>query len=133
MKKSLRITVNGKTYDVVAEILDDGMPSGPVVASAPVRAAAAAPAAAAVPGPKPASAAPAGGGAPGDVLSPLAGKVVSINTPVGTAVSDGQVVIVLEAMKMNTEVTAHAAGTVKSVLVAPGDGVEEGQLLMTIE
>ncbi len=132
MKKSLRITVNGKTYDVVAEVLEES--PAPAAGQAPVRAAAAsaAPVASA-----PAPAASAGGsgasGALGEVVSPLAGKVVSIATPVGTAVKNGQVVIVLEAMKMNTEVTANTDGVVKEVKVKPGDAAEEGQLLMVIE
>lgn len=131
MKKSLRITVNGKTYDVLAEILDDESASAPQPSlAAPVRAAAAVPVAASTPAPKVPS--PASAAALGDVPSPLAGKVVSIAAPVGTTVTEGQVVIVLEAMKMNTEVTAPAAGTVKSVAVAPGEAVEEGQTLMTI-
>lgn len=126
MKKQLRITLNGKTYDVLAEMIDDGMPSmpAPAVRAAVATAPAAVPAASA---PK----APAAAGA-GDVTSPLAGKVVSIDAPVGMAVKAGDKVITLEAMKMNTVVTASSDGTVKAVLVNPGDSVDEGQPLMTI-
>ncbi len=132
MTKTLRITVNGKTYEVVAEILDDGgAPAfSPPAGAAPVRAADVAPVAAA-PAPKPAPARPSGG-APGDVPSPLAGKVVSISAPVGSSVTENQVIIILEAMKMNTEVTAPISGTVRAVNVQPGDAVEEGQILITI-
>ena len=78
----------------------------------------------------PESAAPAAGA--GSVPSPLAGKVVSISVNVGDSVKEGDTVIVLEAMKMNTLVTAPATGTVSAILVKPGDAVEEGQALVTI-
>jgi biotin carboxyl carrier protein len=132
MKKHLRITVNGKDYDVLAEILDDSAP--PPHAAAPgtplIAAAAAVP-----PAPPPAPAprhATLPAAAAGELRSPLAGKVVSIDAAVGTSVVAGQTVITLEAMKMNTLVAATAAGTVAAVHVKPGDSVEDGQLLMTL-
>ena len=131
--KHLRITVNGKTYEVVAEILDEhaGMAgSRPSLASAPAVALAAA--MAVPPVPQRASPAPSATAERGELRSPLAGKVVSIDAAVGAAVSAGQTVITLEAMKMNTLITAAGDGTVAAVLVKPGDGVEEGQLLMQI-
>ncbi|MCD8482497.1 MAG: acetyl-CoA carboxylase biotin carboxyl carrier protein subunit [Verrucomicrobia bacterium] len=85
----------------------------------------------AAPAPAAAAKSPAAAGA-GDVTSPLAGKVVSIDAPVGTAVKAGDKVITLEAMKMNTVVSASSDGTVKAILVNPGDSVEEGQPLLTI-
>lgn len=124
MKKTLRITVNGKTYDVIAEILGE---EAPAPRSAPAADVAASSAAAAAP-PRPI--APAGG--PGGILSPLAGKVVSIDAGVGTVVAAGQKVITLEAMKMNTIIAAAVGGTVAAVHVHAGDSVEEGQLLMTL-
>lgn len=129
MKKQFRITLNGKTYEVIAEVIgDEGVPpAAPATGARPARSAGAA-AVAAAPAPRPAAA--AGGGA---VPSPLAGKVVSIDVPVGAQVQAGQKVITLEAMKMNTVVSAPAAGTVKSVNVSAGDSVEEGQALMIIE
>jgi biotin carboxyl carrier protein len=130
MKKTLRISFNGKTYEVVAEILgeDDSSPSARP-AGTPAAAAAAAPmGAAASSAPRPAAA----GGA-GEIPSPLAGKVVSIDAKVGTPVKAGQGVITLEAMKMNTVVSAAADGIVAAVHVTPGDSVEEGQLLMTLK
>ena len=125
MKKTLRISFNGKTFDVVAEIL------GAEDAPAP-RAVAVATAAAAAQAPAVHAHAPAATGA-GEVASPLAGKVVSIDAKVGTVVKTGQNVLTLEAMKMNTMVSAHADGTVAEVHVNAGDSVEEGQLLMTIK
>jgi len=134
MKKTLRITFNGKSYDVVAEIIGDDVSVAPAPRpaaprpSAPRGAAAATPAPVA-PAPKPAAAPAAGAG---DLPSPLAGKVVSIDAPVGTAVAEGQTVITLEAMKMNTTVPAPCAGTITAVHVNAGDSVEEGQALLTI-
>lgn len=129
MKKTFRISVNGKSFDVVAEMLDDG--GQPMQMAAPRSAGAARAARAAAPAAAAPSSAPIAA-ADGDVPSPLAGKVVSIDAPVGTAVKVGDQVITLEAMKMNTVVSSPVDGTVKAVHVQPGDGVEEGQPLLTI-
>lgn len=126
MIRKLRITVADKAYDVMVEVLDEAGSSGPApsrAGGAPVSAPVVAPAAA-----KPA--APAAGA--GSVVSPLAGKVVSISVNVGDSVKEGDTVVVLEAMKMNTLVTASATGKVSAILVAAGDAVEEGQALITI-
>ncbi|GAA5484722.1 biotin/lipoyl-containing protein [Haloferula sargassicola] len=128
--KQLRITVDGKTYDVQVEIL--GEESGPVqpLVGTPARSASvAAPAAAPAPAPKPAAAAPSGDGS---LVSPLAAVVVSVDVAVGQTVAAGQQVLTLEAMKMNTVVSATSAGTVKSIAVKQGDSVDEGQELMVI-
>lgn len=128
--KRLKVTVEGKSYEVEVEILDEG-----VAEAAPRRAASgassrvAAPAAA--PKPKAAAPAPAAGGGK-TVQSPLGAVVVSIDVKVGDAVTEGQQVVTLEAMKMNTIVSATGAGTVKAILVKPGDGVEEGQGLIEL-
>ncbi|MDO4954241.1 MAG: acetyl-CoA carboxylase biotin carboxyl carrier protein subunit, partial [Akkermansia sp.] len=71
--------------------------------------------------------APAGAGTP--VPSPLAGKVVSLDVQPGTAVKNGDKIMTLEAMKMNTDIYAPADGTVASFAVAVGDAVQEGQPL----
>lgn len=126
MKKQLRITVNGQTFNVVAEVMDEGAPAvAPLVPSAASSAPAAEPAPTA---PTPSSSS----GAAGEVQSPLAGKVVSIDKAVGATVKAGEVLMTLEAMKMNTSVTATDAGTVEKVLVSAGDSVEEGQPLLII-
>ncbi|PTY08306.1 acetyl-CoA carboxylase biotin carboxyl carrier protein subunit [Opitutaceae bacterium EW11] len=134
--KKLRVTVEGKAYEVLVEILDEGtqtaapMPvaSAPVasapVASAPVSTSAAAPVAA--------PAAPKGASGPGDITSPLAGKLVSVDVKVGQAVEEGAQVATVEAMKMNTYIYAPKAGKVASILVNPGDGVEEGTVLLRL-
>ena len=123
--KKLRVTVDGKAYEVLVEILDKG-PESP----APRRPAWSAPATVApAPVAQPAASAAA---APGEVPSPLAGKVVAVDVQVGQAVEANAQLLTLEAMKMNTYVFAPAAGTVEAILVKPGDAVEEGQGLVRI-
>jgi biotin carboxyl carrier protein len=119
----LRITVEGKVYEVVVEKLDGAQPAAaPVVrAAAPAVAVAKAPA----------SAPPPAAGS-GDAPSPLAGIVQAINAEVGTTVSEGDLVLTLEAMKMYTPINAPKSGTINSMLVKVGDAVEEGQILYTI-
>jgi biotin carboxyl carrier protein len=68
----------------------------------------------------------------GDVTSPLAGKVDSIDVKIGQVVKEGENVVTLEAMKMKTYVTASCSGTVTSINVNVGDSVEEDQSLVTI-
>lgn len=125
--KNLRITVEGKAYDVQVELLDEDNTAAPAPRRASARAAAPAPKKA--PAAK-AVAAPTGGD--GAVVSPLSAVVVSVDVAVGDAVTEGQKVATLEAMKMNTIVSASAAGTVKAILVSAGDGVEEGQAILEI-
>ena len=119
------------------EVLDEGPEAGalPVVAPHPPAAAplAAAPVPAAriePPAPVQRAATPATGS--GDIRSPLAGKVVAIGVKPGDPVTEGQQVMTLEAMKMNTYIYATKAGHVVSVLAQPGDAVEEGATLITV-
>lgn len=134
--KKLRITVEGKTYEVMVEEFDaGGQDAAPAAQSAapaaPVASASVSPAAAAPPAPAPAPPAGGGGGA-GLVASPLAGKVVTVSVTNGQEVNEGDQLIVLEAMKMNTFVNAPHAGKVVEILIQPGDGVEEGQGLIRL-
>jgi len=133
--KMLRITLEGKTYDVAVEVLDAS--SAPAPAPAPVaHAAPAAPAPAPAPVAHAAPAAPANvpvaSGAGETVASPMAGMVMKIKVKVGDSVKKDQEVVVLEAMKMETPIFASCAGTIKSILVKEGDAVAEGQGLVTI-
>jgi biotin carboxyl carrier protein len=113
--KKLRITVEGKSYDVTVETISSMEQN---VAIQPTCQ-------------EPSSRAPSGRGSI-QIPSPLAGKVISIQVLPGQKVSQGQQIIILEAMKMNTVVSSQEAGTVESVLVAPGDTVEEGQPLIRL-
>lgn len=126
--KKLRITVDGKAFDVSVELLDQAAAGTPApVASAPV-AAAPAPVAAT---PAPAAAAPVAAGT-GSVPSPLAGKIISLDVAIGSQVTVGQQLLTLEAMKMNTIIYSPAAGTLSAYCVAPGEAVQEGQALASI-
>lgn len=131
--KKLRVTVDGKSYDVVVEILDGGAQVAPTAAPAPSVSSSSVSVASVS---TPAASAPARSGAaaggPGAVTSPLAGKVVTIDVKVGQTVAAGAQVATIEAMKMNTYVFAPAAGQVAAVLVNPGDGVDEGAVLLQI-
>ncbi len=124
--KNYRITVNGTAYDVAVEELGAGtVPAAAPVAAAPVAAAPAAPAPAA---------APAASGSAGSVVvtSPMPGKILGVKANVGAAVKQGDVILVLEAMKMENEVVAPQDGTIASINVSTGDAVEAGDTLATL-
>lgn len=123
--KNYRITVNGTAYDVAVEEL--GASAAPVAApAAPVAAAPAAPAAA--------PAAPAASGNAGSIVvsAPMPGKILNVKASVGASVKKGDVVLILEAMKMENEVVAPEDGTIASINVAAGDSVEAGDTLATL-
>ena len=127
--KNYKITVNGNTYDVSVE--DAGGSSeiksvqvAPKAVVAPAAAPKAAPAAAA-----PAAAVPAGAG---DIAAPLAGVVRTLFVKEGDAVTAGQALLMFEAMKMENELVATVAGTVKKINVAVGDTMETGAVVVTI-
>ena len=123
--RNFKITVNGIAYDVQVE------ESG-TVASAPVAAPAAAPAPVAAPAPAATPAPAAAAGAGEEVSAPMPGTILKVLVSNGQAVSEGDAVIVLEAMKMENEITAPVSGTVTSVLVSQGDSVDVGKVLLTI-
>ena len=141
--KKLRVTVEGKIYDVLVEILDEGSKAAPLIAptaAKPLETAAMSfgvppPARIAAPSPTPAAEAPAAPAAKGagDVPSPLAGKIVSIDVKIGDTVTEGAQVATVEAMKMNTYIFAPKTGKVISIHANPGDGVEEGAVLLRID
>ena len=121
--KTYTITVNGTVYSVTVE---EGASTGAApVAAAPV---AASPAPAA---PAPA-AAPAGAQGSVTVNAPMPGKILGVKASVGQAVKKGDVVVVLEAMKMENEIVAPQDGTIASINVAVGDSVDSGAVLATL-
>jgi biotin carboxyl carrier protein len=130
MPKHFRITVEGRSYDVVVEELDQitAPTAAPVAASAPVTIApqAAAPSPAAAP-----VAAPVAAGA-GAIVAPLGGVVFSIDANLGHDVAVGDKVATIEAMKMKTEVRSKIAGKVTSIAANVSESVETGQVLMTL-
>ncbi len=130
--KKLRVTIEGKVYEVLVEVLDDGTPStaAPAPASLPTAQPIAAAPAAAAPAPV-RSAAPAPSGTT-DVPSPLAGKVVSIDVKAGDTVAEGAQIATIEAMKMNTYIFAPRAGRIETIFSHAGDGVEEGTVLLRL-
>ena len=127
-----KMNVNGVLFDV--EILGAPLTEGDL----PEVAAAAAPAAAVpAPAPTPAAAAPApaakgaaGAGTP--INAPLPGVVTKVLVAAGQTVKKGETVVVLEAMKMENNITAECDGSVTGVCVAAGDSVMEGTTLVTI-
>ena len=128
--KHLRITVAGISYDVTVERLDSLESAAPTSPAPAMRAAPPAAPAAPLAAPK---AAPKATAAKGDVASPLAGIVKSLDVAVGTAVKAGDLVITLEAMKMYTAMNAPADGTVTAIHVKVGDAVDEDQPLYTLD
>lgn len=132
--KNYTITVNGNAYEVTVEEGFTGAASAPKAAPAPApRAAAPAPVtpAPAPAAPAPAAPAPAAAGAV-SISAPMPGKILDVKAQPGTAVKRGQVILVLEAMKMENEIVAPQDGTVASINVAVGDMVEPGATLATL-
>lgn len=122
--KNYTITVNGTPYVVTVE---ENAGSG---APAPVSAPAATPAPEAATAPK-AAPAPSGAGSV-KVEAPMPGTILDIKTAAGSAVKKGDVLCILEAMKMENDIVAPADGTVASVNVNKGDSVEAGQVIVTL-
>ena len=112
--KKYRVNVNGTVYEVELEEITGAAPAASVAAPA------AAPAPAAV---------PAGGE---KVCAPMPGNILAVNVSNGSAVKKGDVLMILEAMKMENEIMAPCDGTVTSVAAAKGAAVESGSLLCTI-
>ncbi|PWC36056.1 biotin/lipoyl-containing protein [Azospirillum sp. TSO35-2] len=133
--RRLRITVEGVAYDVTVEELDGAgaeAPRLPPAGAAPYPVSSAAPATGEHLAPPRADRVEARPVAPGDVVSPMAGVIVSVGVEVGRTVEAGHPLLVLEAMKMQTTIAAPRSGTVGAIAVAAGVSVQEGQVLMTL-
>lgn len=107
--KKYRVTVNGTVYEIELEELTGAAPSAPAA---------------------PAAAAPAGGE---QVTSPMPGTILAVNVAVGDTVKRGQVLMILEAMKMENEIMCPRDGKIASVNTSKGSSVESGTLLCVIQ
>ena len=121
--KNYTITVNGTPYNVTVE---EGTSTAAATAAAPVQA----PAPQVAPAPKAAPAPSAAGSI--SVDAPMPGNILDIKVSNGAAVKAGQVLCVLEAMKMENDIVAPQDGTVASINVNKGDTVEAGQTIITL-
>ncbi|MBS1875268.1 MAG: acetyl-CoA carboxylase biotin carboxyl carrier protein subunit [Acidobacteria bacterium] len=128
----LNITIDGKKYDVEVEVAEEERPSsGPyyyVPPSNPVSLPSAAP--------PPLAAGPAAGGAVDEAKvcrSPIAGVVVKINAQAGQQIQVNDPLVVLEAMKMETNITSPVSGKIKAMKAAVGEAVQNGQILVEFE
>ena len=133
--RKFNIKVNGQAYEVEVEEVAGGFAPAPVVpvAAAPAVAPVAAPApekaeAKAAPASAPV-AAPAGGT---QLKAPMPGTVIDFKATNGAAVKKGQTILILEAMKMENEIVAPCAGTVKAINVSKDDAINTGDLLVVI-
>ena len=133
----LKITVDGKTYEVDVEVAESEQPLYGVGGYTPMSTAR-------VPAPAPVPAAPVPPSTTGDASStpvneekvcrsPISGIVVRITAQPGQQIQVGDGILVLEAMKMETDITAPVAGKVKKINVNVGDGVQGGQVLVEFE
>ena len=131
-----KVTLNGRTYEVEVEageamVLDEYealAPAAPAPAPAAAETAGAAPVQTA-----PAAAAPAASPSGSEpVNSPMPGKIISVKVSAGQSVKAGEVLVILEAMKMENEITAPRDGVVTAVAVEKGSTVETGSLLLSI-
>jgi methylmalonyl-CoA carboxyltransferase small subunit len=125
----LNITIDNKNYEVEVEVAESEAPGGPARLQAVESSAVRVPAAVAPAAPAETS------NLPDDKVcrSPVSGIVASITAQPGQKLQAGDVLLVLEAMKMETQVTAHLAGRVASIKVKAGDSVHSGQVLVEFE
>lgn len=128
-----KVTLNGKTYEVEVEkgkaiLLDEYE----ALAPAPAQTAAPAPAAQAAPAAAPAPAAPVNLAAGETVAAPMPGNILRVDVKQGDTVKEGQILVILEAMKMENEIVAPKDGTVAQVVTSKGAVVDTGSPLIII-
>jgi methylmalonyl-CoA carboxyltransferase 1.3S subunit len=122
----LKITIDSRTYEVVVEAAEPEPPPTPRgyrTESAPLR----------VPAATPPPSAPVTANEEKLCRSPVSGIVVRVPAQPGQSIQNGDVLLVLEAMKMETNITAPTAGRIKDITVAAGDSVQSGQVLVELE
>lgn len=122
------VTLNGTDYEVEVDELKEAIVTNVAPASAPVVAEPVAPAAAPVSAP----AAPVASGSGTPVKSPMPGTILSVNVSEGKTVAEGDVLFILEAMKMENEIVAPAGGTVNKIVTAKGSSVATDEVLAFI-
>jgi len=133
--RKFNITVNGKAYEVEVEEIGGVAAAMPARPAAPAAAPKAAPApAAAAPAPAPAPAAPAAAPVAGGstISAPMPGTVLDIKVAVGDTVKVNDVLMILEAMKMENEIMAPVAGKVAQISVSKGASVNSGDVMIVI-
>lgn len=128
--KKFQITVNGTSYDVEVNEVGGAAPAAPKATHAAPAPAAAPAAPKAAPAPKAAAPAPAGAAT---VTSPMPGKILSVAVQQGASVTKGQLLCVLEAMKMENEISAPQDGTVSDIRVSANQSVATGDVLIVLE
>jgi biotin carboxyl carrier protein len=114
--KVYKVKVNGKLFEVELESVSENNQT----IAAPTQAA------------QPVQAAPVQGGSGAELKAPMAGTILDVKVSVGQTVNVGDVVCILEAMKLENEVVADVAGVVKSIAVTKGTSVSNGQLIAVI-
>jgi biotin carboxyl carrier protein len=129
--KKYNITVNGNTYEVYVEEADGGY-TAPVAPAPVVAAPTAAPAPAAKPAAAPKASAPAAPAGATKVTAPMPGTILQIKVSQGQSVKKGDVICVLEAMKMENDIPAPCDGVVASINVQKGASVNAGDVIASI-
>lgn len=126
------VTLNGNDYEVEVNELNEAVVTAVIPSAAPIVAAA--------PAPAPVEAAPAPAAAPapvvvGDgtkIIAPMPGTILSVNVSAGQSVNEGDVMFILEAMKMENEIVAPCAGTVSQVIATKGSSVATDEVLAVL-